>query len=159
MGKRSILGKSIRLRHKRRECGQALLELALTAPLLILALVWLAELGNGLNSYLTVVAAARDGARLGAQGGAPASAILNMVDHETERLTEDIPTGTSSCTSSPGVCIKGVAGGTSPTYSVNGAQAVLVRVCYDHPLILGVPGIVDGPIRMCSKTTMRLVEP
>ena len=134
-----------------------MIEFALAAPFLVLLLLFLIEFGNGLNSYLTVVASARDAARLGSQGGANATALLNMVDNETERLPTDVPTAAINCTpGAQGVCILGVDGAAAQA-DVASTDAVSVKVCYDHPLLFGVPGF-DGPLHMCSKTTMRIVD-
>jgi Flp pilus assembly protein TadG len=134
-----------------------MIEFALTAPFLLMLLLFLIEFGHGLNSYLTVVASARDAARLGAQGGADATALLNMVDNETARLPDDLPAASINCGSGEGVCILGVDGAAAQP-QVSGRDAVSVKVCYDHPLIIGFPFMSDSPIHMCSKTTMRLVE-
>ena len=142
------------------ERGQAMLEFALTAPLLLILLLGLVEFGNGLNSYLTVVSAARDGARLGSQGSANASAIKAMIANETARLPTTLDT-TASCDPGPGVCIKGVSGSSPASYTFTtpdgNTTAVYVRICYDHPLLIGLP-FRNGPIRMCSSTTMRVVD-
>jgi Flp pilus assembly protein TadG len=133
-----------------------MIEFALTAPFLLMLLLFLIEFGHGLNSYLTVVASARDAARLGSQGGADKTALLNMVQNETARL----PTGSiasENCGTGVGVCVLGVSGaGAQP--DVSGEDAVSVRVCYDHPLIVGFPFMADSPIHMCSKTTMRIKD-
>ncbi len=139
-----------RWRHGER--GQSLLEFALAAPVLVLVLLGMAELGNGLNSSLTVLASARDAARLGAEGGASNSAMLTLVQKETARLSGTIPTSASSCTPNvPSVCITNpsIGGGAGLTTSVR------VKVCYNHALIIGVPPIPD-PILICSHTTMRI---
>src|SRR6476661_440897 len=64
-GKMNLITSRNRRRH--RERGQALIEFALTAPILLTLLLGLIEVGNGLNSYIKVVSVARDSARLGAQ--------------------------------------------------------------------------------------------
>ncbi len=134
-------------RRGRGERGQSMVELALTAPILIMLLLALVELGNGMNSYLTVLASARDGARLGAQGAASDSDMVYLVMLETERLSGTMP---SSCSpESAGVCITHL---TNP-----GPRSVRVEVCYDHPLIIGIPLVLSGPLKMCSKTTMRVL--
>src|SRR3954468_22605013 len=56
-----------RNRRRHRERGQALIEFALTAPILLTLLLGLIEIGNGLNSYIKIVSVTRDAARLGAQ--------------------------------------------------------------------------------------------
>jgi Flp pilus assembly protein TadG len=140
------------------ERGQALLEFAITAPVLLILLLGLIEFGNALNSYLTVVASARDAARLGSQGGADAASLLNMVDNETERLPDEVPTAAINCGSGAGVCIEGVSGGSPASLTISSRPAVRVKVCYDHELLIGLPGLGTGPIPLCSTTTMRLVS-
>ena len=131
-----------------RERGQSLVEFALSAPLLIVLLLGLADLGLGLNSYLTVVAGARDGARLGAEGGASDAQIVSLVLKEAERLPASIP---ATCNpGNEGVCVS------HPT--IDSDPAVKVEVCYNHPLIVGVPGVLPNPLLMCSKTAMRVVQ-
>jgi len=133
---------------RRHERGQALVEFALTAPILVLLLLGLVELGNGMNSYLTVLASARDGARLGAQGAATDDDIRTLVGKETERLPNTVP---SACTpGSAGICVTR----TAPL----GIETVEVEVCYDHPLIVGLAGLIPDPLPMCSQTTMRVLE-
>ena len=136
----------------RRECwrsdrGQSLVEFAITAPFLILVLLALAELGSGLNSYLTVIGSARDASRLGSRGGDD-DALLDLVTKETERLQSTVPT--TCVPGNAGVCI---SRGTDPSPS-----SVEVRVCYDHPLIIGIPGLLDGSLRMCSTSIMRVLN-
>jgi hypothetical protein len=36
---------------------------------------------------------------------------------------------------------------------------VRVRVCYDHPLLIGLPGVLPSQLRMCSASTMRVINP
>ncbi len=134
---------------RKRERGQALVEFCLMAPILIVLLIGLVELGNGLNSYLTVLASARDGARLGAQGAATDTEIRNLIGKETERLPTDIPTACNSSTA-PGVCI------THTTLS--SVNTVKVEVCYNHDMIIGLPGLLPDPLLMCSRTAMRVAS-
>jgi Flp pilus assembly protein TadG len=130
-----------------RERGQAVVEMALTIPILLALLLGIIEFGHGINSYLTVLSSARDAARLGAQGGATESTLLAMVAKETERLPTVLPATSENCVSGAGVCI------TQPI--VGGYNSVKVKVCYDHPMIVGFPPFTS-PIRMCSQTTMRV---
>jgi Flp pilus assembly protein TadG len=137
---------------RRGERGQSVIEFALMAPILMLLLLGLMEFGHGLNSYLTIVAAARDGARLGARGGDDGS-IRAMISSETDHLADAGRTALDAnavCTGDDGgVCID------YPT--VDGADAIAVRICYEHKLFIGVPGF-PNPIRMCSETTMRIAD-
>jgi Flp pilus assembly protein TadG len=133
-------------RTRKGERGQSLVEFAIAAPLIILLFLVLVELGSALNSYLTVLAAARDGARLGAQGDVVDTDIVTLITNETARLSSTVPTACNG--SSAGVCI---THGT--TSSVN---SIRVQVCYDHPVMVGIPVLAPGPIRICSQTTMRV---
>jgi Flp pilus assembly protein TadG len=128
------------------ERGQAIVEFALTIPILLILLLGIVEFGHGLNSYLTVLASSRDAARLGAQGGATEATMLLLVGKETERLPTTLPSSSENCASGAGVCI------TQP--SVGGSNAVKVKVCYDHQMIISFPGLTSLP--MCSQTTMRV---
>ncbi len=65
--------------------GQALVELALVLPLLVILLLGIAEAGNMLNAYLTVVEASREGARLVVREGESAD-VKGMVETIMERL-------------------------------------------------------------------------
>ncbi len=51
---------------RNRSRGQAMVEFALVFPLFILLLAGMIDFGMGLYSYMTIINAARDGARLGA---------------------------------------------------------------------------------------------
>ena len=163
-------------KHSRKERGQSLIEFALTAPMLIVLLLGLVEMGHAFNSYMTIVAASRDSARLGAQLGVSAPNSLptlrNLVVSETERLDNaPIPitpvstTGTSTAgtsgnncgTSDPGVCIEW--GLNTPTSGGPTDKWVDVRVCYAHSMIVGIPGVLKDDINLCSHTKIRIANP
>jgi Flp pilus assembly protein TadG len=74
--KRSPAGRS-------RSVGQSLVEFALVFPLFILLLAGMIDFGMGLYSYMTIINAARDGARL----GATACGALACSDPVTARVT------------------------------------------------------------------------
>lgn len=161
-------------RHSRKERGQSLIEFALTAPLLIVLLLGLVEMGHAFNSYMTIVAASRDSARLGAQLGVNSATskptLLALVADETERLENGIPIdsptesgstspypasgnyGTNCGTNDEGVCV---------SYGYNSASDkwVDVRVCYNHSMIVGIPGVIKEPIGMCSHSKIRIANP
>ncbi|HZP26259.1 MAG TPA: TadE/TadG family type IV pilus assembly protein [Dehalococcoidia bacterium] len=114
-----------------------MVEFALILPFILTLLLGVVELGNGLNSYVTIVDAARDGARLGSRGSTVTAAdITAAVNRDVERLSGAGPTVTV----------------TNPT--VGGLTAVKVKVCYNHPLIIGLPGVLPNPLPMCSESTM-----
>jgi Flp pilus assembly protein TadG len=127
-------------RRGRGERGQSLVELALTLPVL----VGVAELGNSLNAYITVVDVARDGARLGSKGGATDAQIQNLVVTETDRLPNQVQLTDITVT-------RNVMSGYPDRLSIR------VTVCYDHSPILPVPLVIPNPLRMCSTTTMPVV--
>ena len=161
-------------KHLRKERGQSMVEFALTAPMLIVLLLGLVEMGHAFNSYMTVVAASRDSARLGAQLGVTTTSSLNTLQNlvvtETERLENapipittitsatTSPQGNNCGTNDPGVCItwdtdSPIATGQPVDKWVN------VRVCYNHSMIVGIPGVVKEPINMCADTKIRISNP
>ena len=150
-----------RNRRRHRERGQALIEFALTAPILLTLLLGLIELGNGLNSYIKIVTVARDSARLGAQtcSGVTTTcdaSLRNLITNEAGSLRGDESwVATNICsTNTAGVCISHFNNASSSS-----TNAVKVRVCYDHPLLIGLPHVLPNPIRMCSAATMRVINP
>jgi Flp pilus assembly protein TadG len=122
------------------ESGQSLVELSLVLPVFLLLLAGLVEVGDSLNSYLTVIDAGRDAARLGSRGQATDTDIRNLVGKDMERLRDPF-NPTSGVT---------VSRNTMPSDT-----SVKVRVCYDHALIFPLPGFIPNPIHLCSSTTMR----
>ena len=125
--------------HRRKERGQSLIEFALTAPILIVLLLGLVEMGHAFNSYMTVVAAARDAARMGSQLGDGATAkdtIKNLVVAETTRL-ENAPlsSATPNCgTANPNISI---CSATQSNPSGLTDKWIDVKVCYNHTMIVG----------------------
>jgi Flp pilus assembly protein TadG len=124
------------------ESGQSLVEFALVLPVFLLLLAGLVEVGDSLNSYLTVIDASRDAARLGSRGQATDTEIGNLVGKDMERLRDPfIPT----------------SGVTVSRNTMSPDTSVKVSVCYDHELIFPLPGFIPNPIHMCSSTTMRAI--
>jgi hypothetical protein len=135
-----------------------MVELALSAPFLIVLLMGLAEIGHGLNSYLTVLNAARDGARFGAQVGATDTTRLkNLINSEMERL-DNVPLNLG-CTG-PSICITSCTTTDTPCATPPPGQQtdkwLDIKVCYDHDMIIGIPWVMEGPILMCSETRIRI---
>jgi Flp pilus assembly protein TadG len=131
-----------RRRKRAGQSGQSLDETALILPIFLFLLVGMVDVGDALNSYLTVVDVARDGARLGSKGKATDAEIKDLVLTEMGRLPDPIDSAEDIT----------VSRNTMP-----GDESVKVRVCYDHSLILGLPGFIPDPIRLCSTTTMRAI--
>jgi hypothetical protein len=139
---------TVRLRLYRGQRGQSLVEFAFAAPLLITFVLATVEVGHMAHNHLIVLGAARDAARLGARGGTDAD-MRALVTVETAQLpTPAVPTSCGSGTS-PGMCI---TRGTTP-----GPNSVKMQVCYNHALLVGVPGLFTSPRLMCSETVMRIL--
>ena len=125
------------------QSGQSLVELSLVLPIFLMLLAGLVEIGDALNSYLTVIDASRDAARLGSRGLATDTEIRDLVDRDMERLRDPFDPLTDVT----------VAHDTMP-----GDDSVEVEVCYDHALIFPLPGFIPDPIHICSTTTMRSIS-
>src|SRR5581483_3795392 len=130
------------------------------APILLTLLLGLVELGNGINDYIKIISTARDAARLGAQNCTYAdigmgnsadctNSLKALVTKETESLRTDIPTA----------CVARAAGMCVTKQTLDGTNSVRVQVCYDHPLIIGLAGVIPNPLRMCSSSQMRVIQP
>jgi len=129
----------------RSERGQSLVELSLTLPLLLILLVGVAEVGNAINAYVTVVDAGRDGARLGSRGVASDNEIKGLVLTEMGRLPGSVDQDNDITVEHDVVPV--------PEH-----PSIRVTVCYDHPLILGLTLVMPDPLRMCSSSTMPTVD-
>ena len=132
-----------RLAKKAGELGQAVVEMALVLPIFVVLLSGVIEVGDAINSYLTVIDASRDGARLASKGQATDAQIRNMTAVEMDRLRDPF---------SP------VDDMTITHDVVPGDASIRVRVCSNHSLMMpGLEIILDDPFRMCASTTMRTI--
>jgi Flp pilus assembly protein TadG len=129
-------------------------------PILLTVLLGLIEIGNGLNSYIKIISVSRDAARLGAQS---CSGVTTTCDASLKALIskelESLPGNESWVNTS--ICASNVAGTCIQHFndaSSSSTNAVRVRVCYDHPLLIGLPGVIPYPLRLCSSATMRVVS-
>lgn len=123
----------------KKEDGQAMVELALILPVLLLLLLGIIEFGRIFNTYLTVSHASREGARVAALGQSD-SQIKTVVakramNLDSEKLTVDI----------------------TPEYSVRTrGTAVQVEVDYSLPLIVPLPSsLLSNPFPVSARTIMR----
>ena len=132
---------------RRSDRGQALVEFAVSAPLLLTFVFGTIEIGHAANAYLTVLGSARDAARLGVGGGTDTE-LRSLVTVETAGLPVAIPTS----------CTAGAAGMCITRGSVPGPSSVKMEVCYSHALIVGFPGLLSNPLLLCSATTMRVLS-
>ena len=136
-----------RIRSTGSECGQSLVEFAISAPILHVLILGTIEVAAMSHSYLIVVGAARDAARLGARGGSDTD-LQTLVTVETAELTGGVPTSCGAGTAA-GMCI---TRGTNP-----GPNSVKMQVCYSHALVVGFPGLLSNPKLLCSSTVMRVL--
>ena len=118
-----------------------MIEMALMLPLLMVLVAGIVELGDALNTYLTVVSASRDAARIGAKGSANDSTLQALVITDTNRLRNATTTGNITITRG--------------TFS--SVSAITVRVCNSHALVMNYPLLpISGPMNICASSTMRV---
>lgn len=128
---------------RRGEHGAVAVELALTLPFLMILLVGIVDIGDAFNAYVSVVAASRDGARLGSRGNASDSEVNALVLTDVARLRSS--TGAADITIARNV--------------VPGQNSIRVEACHDHRLLVPYPLLpVPNPLRMCAATTMRVLD-
>jgi Flp pilus assembly protein TadG len=132
-----------RMTKKAGELGQSAVELALVLPIFALLLSGVVEVGDAVNSYLTVIDVSRDGARLASKGQATDAEIRGMAATEMDRLRDPFdPVGDMTIVHNP----------------VPGDSSIRVEVCSNHSLMLpGLSVFVGDPLRMCAATTMRTI--
>ena len=127
-----------------RERGQGIAETAVLLPFFLIMILGVIEVTNAMNAYVTIVASARDGARMGSKGLATDDEIKNLVVTETDRLRDPVdPFSDITVTHT----------------TIDGENAIRVRVCTDYSLLLGVPLVMPDNMRMCSSTAMRVFPP
>lgn len=123
--------------------GQAVVEMALVLPILIMLIFGIIEFGRILNTYMIVTNLSREGARQGATGGTDAEIVTA------------VKSGTNSNQINPNnltVIINPAAN--SPRAR---GSSVGVRVSYPVDIIAPVIGTVIGdPYTVTSETIMRV---
>ncbi len=128
---------------RKTERGQALVEMALVLPILIMLIFGIVEFGRILNTYMTVTELSREGARKGAVGGTDSEITATVQNNaaavglEVSDLTVNIvPTSVGKR-----------ARGTS----------VKVEVIYPVDIIAPVIGsMISDPFPVDAQTTMRV---
>ncbi|MGH7621555.1 MAG: TadE/TadG family type IV pilus assembly protein [Gemmatimonadaceae bacterium] len=135
-----------RRRRRRRmwlgERGQSLVEFSVMLPIVLIMLLSVVEVVNLYDHYISVVNASRDGARIGSKGSATDAEIRSLVGNDMARLPNGINTTNDV---------------TINRTPVPGDNAISVKTCYDHHLLLGIPFVLPSPMRVCSTTTMRMI--
>lgn len=130
-----LIRKLIRNKH-----GQAIVELALALPLIILLVMGTIEFGRFFHSYLLITNASREGARI-AITGVDNTAITDRVDQVTASLNN-----TKQIIISP----------TDQNLRVS-TIPVTVTVNYDHNIITPIfDSILPNPFTLTSSTSMRM---
>ncbi len=114
--------------------GQALVELALVLPLLILLIIGMMEFGRVFHSYLLITNAAREGARLGVIEPTNTGAITGTVTTQLAAALAAGPADYSVTVTYPYI-----------TYPFSDTEQVRVEVSYRfRPVTLLLSRIIDG---------------
>jgi Flp pilus assembly protein TadG len=125
------------------EVAQAVVEMALVLPVIVVLLVGTVDVGDAINSYLTVIDVGRDSARLGSKGMATDTDIRNMAVTEMSRLRDTFNPATDM---------------TITRGTFDGDTSIKVQVCSNHSVIMpGLSIITGNSFRMCSSTRMRTI--
>lgn len=126
------------LRKKLKESrGQAIVELAILLPVLLLILLGILEFGRVFSSYMIITHASREGARVGAVGGSDLD-VQNTVSNNTATLD------------STNMTVTILDGG-------NRGEPFTVKVGYDIKLVTPLIGVIVGdPLHMEAETSMRI---
>jgi Flp pilus assembly protein TadG len=148
---------------RRAERGQAIVELALTLPLLLLIVLGIFDFGLMFQRYEVVTNAAREGARVAVL---PDYTAAQAVTHAQNYLASGGVAGTvvSTCGGavSPGqICVSVVPGTTTiPTTPAKTVDQMVVTVEYDHQHLFVGPimqlfGGSLGTVRLTAVSKMR----
>ncbi len=128
---------------RKTERGQALVEMALVLPILIMLIFGIVEFGRILNTYMTVTELSREGARKGAVGGTDSEIIATVQNNA----------------SAAGLKVSDLTVNIVPT-SVgkrDRGTSVKVEVIYPVDIIAPVIGsMISDPFPVDAQTTMRV---
>jgi Flp pilus assembly protein TadG len=169
----------------RRDRGQSLIELALVLPLLVVLLAGLVEVVFYARTYLVMLEATREGARIGARGTAnyDNSEIDTLVVQDLSRQGINTTTGLVEviivrADVGPGPVVNSYAavsmhGSSQPVYLTQAlilerlsagdpkARLVAVEVYYNHRPVLGLPlvsAIFPDPMLLRAYSIMRMLQ-
>lgn len=131
--------------------GQAVLELALILPILLVLFLGIIDFGRGIYLYNTVSNAAREGARVGIVNQSAAAAAARAAEEGTGLALSPAPVACLSGVS--GVCVSfpSRVDTTSPTHSTTDA---VVSVWYRYTPITPIIGNIIGSIMLTSTTQL-----
>ena len=122
-------------KRKRSEAGQALLEFALTLPMLCLLSVGIVEIGRAAAFTIAVNNAATAGVEYGAQNATTAKQTAIMQQYAINDTSGNNLAGTMTATATYG-CLCDTGGGTSCTYPVpaQGTCDSIATTCSGQPV-------------------------
>lgn len=128
---------------RKTEQGQAVVEMALVLPILIMLIFGIVEFGRILNTYVIVADLSREGARKGAVGGTD-------IDITSTIQTNGVATGLSSSDLTINIIPTSVGARARGT-------SIEVEVSYPVDIIAPIIGnIIGDPYIVISQTTMRV---
>ena len=135
---------------RRRRRGQSLVEFAVVLPVFLLILAGLLDFGLGLYTQMTVINAAREGARLGVVEPGNVSDITDRVDAMATGLDPSRLTVTVTCQRPTGPTTFGSC--SAPAWQ--SGDAVVVKVAYDYKMIW--PLAFGTNLNLSSTVQMRI---
>ncbi|BAF59628.1 flp pilus assembly protein TadG [Pelotomaculum thermopropionicum SI] len=124
----------------REKRGQALVELALVLPLLLLLLMGIMESGRIFHSYLLITNASREGARAGVTGAGDAE-----IQEKVKDAAEPIHLSDSQITITP-----------AQSYRTRGAPLTVQVNCTVDLITPVLDAVFPDPFPLTSSTTMRV---
>ncbi len=128
------------MKMKKNQKGQALVELAITLPILLLLVMGIAQFGMMLNAYLTIQNSAREGARLGIVGGSNAE-INNLIISISSSLSPENLT----------------VNVTPDELNRNSGETLTVSVSYNYHLTVPIiSAMLHNVVVLKAQTTMRI---
>ncbi len=155
---------------RRRKSGQALVEFALVAPLLLLLLFAIISLGLYINAQVTLQQAARIGARDAAIGqnigcpgdtlsGATTPTLYAVVDQQIGQgfgLSDQVPgqPGTYRALLGPQYPVE-----TQPSPTDSSLSYVTVNVYYKYQPLIAIPGLLPSTMYLAQSYTMMMQDP
>lgn len=120
--------------------GQAIVELAIILPVLLIILFGIFEFGRVMNVYLVITSASREGARIAAVGNTDSYIVQKIQD-----ATSTLDLNKLNITISP-----------NENQRYRGEE-VLIRIGYDIDLIVPIiQNIVPNPLHLETETIMRV---
>jgi Flp pilus assembly protein TadG len=124
----------------RREEGSSIMEVALTAPLLLLLLAGAVDIGRGYFYAIEVSSAAEAGALYGSQNPTDLSGMVRAARLDASGIAQINPSASYGCECSDGSSAS-PACTSVPVCSSNIVTYVEVDTAYSYIPILGFPGI------------------